>query len=223
MTRFRRQARLAAILHDLGFPTTAVRAPAPRLDTMPVDAAERTLDLYRRLGGRGEAALVLRPGSWDLVLDDGRHVELDEEQHFNRYRAVTFAPAWTEQLPWTADYRRYADAHETACLRKAKRGGYWTSPSTEWMFGPADPPGEFALHGSPRWKQRALYDGMRDALASVGGVRLTRLSIYDRLGDTSLGAVLDDRAPLDPELFLALVESREVSVANGSVSSTPAG
>lgn len=211
MTRFRRQARLAAILSDLGVPTAAVRPPAPRLDTMPVEAAERTLDLYRRLGGRGEAALALRPGAWDMVLEDGRLVELDEEQHFNRYRAITLEPDWAASLPWTRDYRRYADEQETASLRKAKRGGYWTSPSTEWMFGPADPPGTFEQHGSPRWKQRALYDGMRDALASVGGVRLVRLSIYDTVGGATLRDVLDDRAALDRDGVRGLFSARAVS------------
>lgn len=142
------------------------------------------------------------------MLADGVIVELDEEQHTNRYRRVTLEPVWASDLPWTADYLRYSDTHEDAALRKAKWGGYWTSPSTERMFGPADPPGEFGPSGAPRWKQRALYDAMRDVLAAEGLVRLARVSVWDELGDTTVGRVLDDRAPEDHDALAELVLRR---------------
>jgi hypothetical protein len=187
------------LLTDLGRKPAGSRPPAPRLDNMPAEAAERVLEVYRALGGTAESMVVFRPGVWDIVLADGCLVELDEEQHFNRYRRVSLDPAWADSLPWTADYRRYCDEHEKASLRKASRGGYWASPSTERMFGPS---------GSPRWKQRALYDAMRDALAAAGAVRLARVAVWDELGDTTLARVLDDRAEPDHEALAELLALR---------------
>lgn len=206
-----RQARLASLLADLGRRSAAERPPAPRLDALPPEAAERVLDLYRELGGPPHVPVPLRPGVWDIVLADGLIVELDEEQHFNRYRRTTLDPSWAEALPWTIEYRTYCDSREDAALRKAKRGGYWTSQSTEGMFGLADPPGVFGASGSPRWKQRALYDAMRDALAASGGVRLARVAVWDEVGDTTLARVLDGRAEVEWEHLAELIVEREVS------------
>jgi len=203
-----RQARLTGLLADLGRRAASRRPLAPRLDVMPEEARDHVLGLYRALGGSAERESALRPGAWDLVLADGLHVELDEEQHFNRYRLVTLEPVWVGQLPWSAEYREYSIAHESACLRKAKRGGYWSSPSTEAMFGVADPPGTFERLGSPRWKQRALYDAMRDALAASGAVRLSRVAVWDAVDDVTLGAVLDGRADVPLEAIAELVELR---------------
>jgi hypothetical protein len=203
-----RQARLQGLLTDLGRKPGGVRPPAPRLDTLPAEAAERVLDLYRAFGGTAESMVVFRPGVWDIVFADGSLVELDEEQHFNRYRRKSLEPAWADSLPWADDYRRYCDDHEPASLRKASRGGYWASPSTERMFGPADPPGTFGPSGSPRWKQRALYDAMRDALAAAGVVRLSRVAVWDELCDTTLARVLDGRAEADHEALAELVALR---------------
>jgi len=175
---------------------------------MPPEAAERILELYRELGGSAEEFVVFRPGVWDIVLADGLIVELDEEQHFNRYRFATLEPAWSRALPWASDYRRYSADHEAAALKKASRGGYWASPSTERMFGPADAPGVFGASGSPRWKQRALYDAMRDALAAAGVVRLSRVAVWDVVGETTLARVLDGRAEADHDALADLVARR---------------
>ena len=175
---------------------------------MPEPARSRVLELYRALGGTAESMVAFRPGVWDIVVADGVIVELDEEQHFNRYRGVTLAPSWNDALPWTDHYRRYCDEFEAAALRKAKRGGYWASPSTERMFGPADAPGEFGPSGSPRWKQRALYDAMRDVLAESGAVTLSRVAVWDEVGDTTLARMLDGRAPDDHDAVAELIEKR---------------
>jgi hypothetical protein len=203
-----RQARLASLLADLGWRAAASRPAAPRVETLPPEAAERVLALYRELGGDPLLMTPLRPGVWDIVLADGRVVELDEEQHFNRYRAVTLAPAWADGLPWSDAYRRYGTEHEDACLRKARSRGYWASPSTERMFGPADPPGRFDGVGSPRWRQRAHYDAMRDAAAAAGEVRLARVAVWDEVGGVTLARVLDGRAEVDPDALAELVVAR---------------
>jgi hypothetical protein len=205
-----RQGRLAGLLADLGRREAVVRPPAPRLDAMPPEAAEHVLDLYRALGGSAEEFVIFRPGVWDIVLADGLIVELDEEQHFNRYRRAALEPAGAQALPWSGDYRRYSDEHETAALRKASRGGYWASPSTERMFGPADAPGVFGDSGAPRWKQRALYDAMRDAAAAAGEVRLSRVAVWDAVGDTTLARVLDGRSDVEHDALAELIARRTV-------------
>ncbi len=206
-----RQGRLAGLLADLGRRSAGERPPAPRLERMPDDAVARVLDLYRELGGRAVGLVTFRPGVWDVVLADGLVVELDEEQHFNRYRRLTLEPDWAARLPWAVEYRAHAVEHEDAALRKARRGGYWTSASTERMFGPAAPSGEFGGHGSPRWKQRALYDAMRDAVAVSGAVRLARVAVWDVVGDVPLGRVLDGRAEPDHDALAELIERRAAS------------
>ena len=42
----------------------------------------------------------------------GLLVELDELQHFNRYRAMTLTPERAVQLPWRADYLTFCADHE---------------------------------------------------------------------------------------------------------------
>jgi hypothetical protein len=40
------------------------------------------------------------PGAWDLAFEDRLVVELDEQLHFNRYRATTLNEEWARFLPW---------------------------------------------------------------------------------------------------------------------------
>lgn len=79
--------------------------------------AYEALSLYRSLGGL-QAQPDLRPGAWDLVFDNLLLVELDEELHFNCYRAATLAASWERRLPWTASYRDHCAKHEPTCLAR---------------------------------------------------------------------------------------------------------
>ena len=107
--------------------------------------------------------------------------------------------------PWTVHYRQYVRDRE----RRAGIGGRrWTSPSAERLFGRADPDGVFGVHGAPRWKQRALYDAMKDAAAAVGQVRLARISIYDTVEDVALNEVLYGRAHVSADSIAELVNQR---------------
>lgn len=178
--------------------------PAPRLQSLPADAARSVLGLYRSLGGVQEHPR-LAPGRWDLALGAGLLVELDEDLHFHRYRGITLDAPWAEALPWTAAYRGYVRDGE----RRAGTGGRrWTTPSAERLFGPGDPDGVFGSQGAPRWKQRALYDAMKDAAAAWGPVRLARVSIYDRVDGVALNDVLYGRVAVPPRAVASLVESR---------------
>ncbi len=135
-------------------------------------------------------------------------MELDEELHFNRYRATTLEASWEADLPWTADYRRHCADHEPGCLEAGAWGKRWVNDSTAPMFC-GGLPGHLDGDGAPRWKQRALYDAVKDAVASVpGGPRLVRLAVHDEIGGVSLGAALEGRGGVAPGDLRAVVEER---------------
>jgi hypothetical protein len=188
---------LQGALTESGLQSAATAPPIPRLGTLQSEYADHIMSLFRALGGTAVSP-SLHPGQWDLALEGGLVVELDEELHFNRYRRLTLEPAWTRALPWRDDYMRYTSEHETECLGAAQWGRRWTSPSCESLFGPAAAPGAFDSNGAPRWKQRALYDAMKDAAAvSDRAIRLARVSTVDVIGGVRLGAVLEGRAKID--------------------------
>lgn len=178
------------------------------MEDLSSDLRGHVTDLYRALGGT-DASPRLRPGAWDLVFEGGLVVELDEELHFNRYRKATLEPAWTAALPWRRDYLSFSLDHEPACLAAAQWGKRWTNPSCERLFGPADPPGTFDAVGAPRWKQRALYDAMKDAAAlDFQDMRLARLATVDVIGGLHIESALEGYASLDPEALREFVERR---------------
>lgn len=150
MTSAGQRARaLRDLLSHAGLRPTTDAPPRPS----GVDRLEELLELYRSLGGLQDAP-SLRPGGWDLAFDDGLVVELDEELHFNRYRALTLETSWSDGLPWTEDYTRYCVQHEAECLAAGHWGRRWTNHSCAHMFtgGPA---GDLDGDGAPRWKQRS--------------------------------------------------------------------
>lgn len=137
-------------------------------------------------------------------------VELDEQLHFNRYRATTLHADWMQPLPWRDTYLVYCREQERDCLADGWWGQRWTNPSCERLFGPADPPGMFDRGGAPRWKQRALSDALKDMLALVGQVRLARLAIYDVIEGIELRAALEGQAEIDPMSLVSFTHSRVV-------------
>lgn len=96
-------------------------------------------------------------------------------------------------------YLKYATEFEDICRKERGWGGCWTKAPAERLFGPPGPRRERDGAGSPRWKQRALYDAMRDVTALHGDVRLVRMSVYDDLGGVPLANVLSGTAPLDAD------------------------
>lgn len=118
-------------------------------------------------------------------------------------------PTWAAGLPWTAAYLNYCQIRETDCLRAATWGKRWTSKSSARMLGNASPPGDLSGGGAPRWKQRALYDAMKDAIgAQDEGSKVARLSVHDELSGGPFGEALKGRAPLDTDELLSLLASR---------------
>ncbi|MGO2749391.1 MAG: DUF7255 family protein [Pseudoclavibacter sp.] len=130
-------------------------------------------DTYRLLRGTQENP-TLRPGSWDIPTTSGFTIELDEEQHFNRYRSATLRQAWAWDLPWRTDYLELCEDFEPTAIRSRSGGGSWSSSGSERQFGTSGPNGVLEGPGSARWKQRALYDAMKDALAATGEINLVR-------------------------------------------------
>lgn len=164
--------------------------------------------IYAEMGGQSKSPR-LRPGAWDLAYEDGLVVELDEELHFNRYRGSTLVHDWCAKLPWREDYLEMCQALEGECVRAGMWGKRWTSTSTEGMFGPADPAGQLDAGGAPRWKQRALYDAMKDMWSLSGnGIRLARVAVYDTVADAPMHDVLDGSAAVPGQDLLALIDRR---------------
>jgi len=156
---------------------------SPKLDKNSLNTAQykELMSVYKALGGRLDD-IPIRFGAWDIVTD-GFIIELDEEQHFNRYRAQTLKSSLYEKWPYfdVESYKNYCIKFEDICLKKAKRGGYWSNSSTENQFGPAGDNGTFSGNGSPRWKQRAFYDYCRDLYSCVSRMPVYRFSIYDAI------------------------------------------
>lgn len=207
-----RAETLSTLLERCGYKRARAAPPPPQLDRLSIAAQDRVRDVYSALGGSANEP-KFRPGAWDLAFDDGLVVELDEELHFNRYRAITLAQPWANVLRWHEDYLGYTVAYEEACLAAARWGKRWTNPSCERMFGPADPPGTFGSVGAPRWKQRALYDAMKDiACLDSAGLQLVRLATVDFIGSSRLQDVLSAGHSPDLDALCELVERRRSGV-----------
>lgn len=200
----KRANNLKALLVAAGSVSTADKLPRPS----GAEHHDELLALYHRLGGRNNSP-AWRPGAWDLTFDGPLVVELDEQLHFNRYRALTLDSSWATGLPWTTAYRAYCTNYEARCLRDGRSQQRWTNPSCARSFrgGPA---GDLDA-GAPRWKQRAFYDAMKDTLRTSGlALSFARVSIYDTVDGELLDDVLEGRAQVDPDAVLALVRARTV-------------
>ncbi|MGO4445078.1 hypothetical protein AB4Z42_17140 [Mycobacterium sp. 2YAF39] len=206
-----RQDRLEIILRDLGYQPTGTASPSPTIKSLPPSLRIPIIDLYHRLGGILDTPR-LRTGKWDIALQ-GLLVELDEHQHFHRYRATALKPKWAQDLPWRCDYIAQCAKYESVYTAE-RRIGFWTNPSAEKMFGAAGPLGDIEGPGAPRGRQRACYDAMKDILAARGVIRLARLSVYDEVGGGALlGRALEGKATLDRDELHALLIRRTVPQA----------
>lgn len=156
-----------------------------------------------------------RPGNWDISIQKGFRIELDEGQHFNRYREITlnsrvyekekiFSP---EQLE---EYKGFCAEYERKC---PKRKGWWSNASTNTQFGQASPDGDFSGNGSSRWKQRAFNDFLKDVASRVEGKPLIRVSVYDTVcvngTERRVGNILRSERYMDyKQEIINLIEKR---------------
>lgn len=63
------------------------------------------------------------------------------------------------------DAQAYSREHEARLLPGWGTGKRWTNPSAARFLGEPNVPGDFTGVGAPRWRQRAFYDALKDALA----------------------------------------------------------
>ena len=168
--------------------------------------------VYFALGGI-MSDFPLNLTKWDIEAD-GIAVELDEDLHFNRYRGLTLQSLIYRSLPHFphSEYICYCSDHESDCLSAGSYGRKWTNKSCESQFGKAATEGDLSGNGSPRWKQRAFYDFVKDLTPSVLGIQLTRVSIWDslKIGDRTV-TVSTALYQHDPEVagaFLDLIKKR---------------
>jgi hypothetical protein len=208
-----RQDRLKLVLADLGYQPDDNPPPPPTITNLPSSLRPLVLDLYRRIGGVLDSP-NLRTGKWDIAVQ-GFLVELDEHQHFHRYRATTLETDWAHRLPWRSDYLEQCAQYENVYASES-RIGFWTNPSAAKMFGLAGPLGDIVGPGAPRGRQRACYDAMKDILAAHRVIRLARVSVYDEVGRVLLGSALEGKGPLDRDTLHQLVIRRTTSMGIGT-------
>ena len=134
------------------------------------------LKIYKNLGGV-LSEIPVKAGPYDI---DTREfiIELDEENHFNRYRLATLDSVIYQENKNldVAKYKTFCRQYEANCCT---HGGYWGNSSTQKMFGVSPVDGDFGIDAPSRWKQRAFYDYIKDVTSIVLDVPILRISIYD--------------------------------------------
>ncbi len=192
-----RTEKLMALLGPKGASAgTDLPLPGPG-DFVRAGLAEQVSQVYRALGGLLDEPPVDRIGAWTLAFHS-MAVALDEEQHFNRWRAVTLAaPAYRVlgHFP-TRKYLDFCESFEKQAIEIGAMGDRWTTPSAEREFGPSGPNGALDGLGSARWRQRAFFDFLKDLAPLALGLPMMRLAIWDRVAfgsvSMTLGPALDE-------------------------------
>ena len=159
--------------------------------------------VYKLLGGIQEH-YPIGFGLFDII-SDGFFIELDEENHFNRYRKITLqSPFYKNHYFFSVtDYIYYCDKFENRARSYKK---FWTSSSSEEQFGVSSPSRIFDGNGSARWKQRAFYDFLKDVYSLITGKPVLRFSIYDSIGELTIDKIL--KKGIGTERLMDLVQGR---------------
>lgn len=173
----------------------------PTLDLIKSsDKFDEVCKVYKALGGILDVPPV-NPGKWDIDTESFI-IELDEENHFNRYRSITLnAPLYKEYKNFDVkQYQKYCSSHEDNCL---KHGKYWSNNSTDRQFGESGPNGVFSGNGPSRWKQRAFYDYLKDVYSAITGIPVIRIPIYDQVGSKTIEQLLDNEEYIKIKEYLS--------------------
>ncbi len=150
---------------------------------------EEVYRVYKLLGGTMEQIPINY--KWDIKCPDFC-LELDEERHFNRYRALTLDSPIYWDYKWFSvqNYKRYCSDKEILCLKSASFGSYWKNNSTEKAFLESSEEGNLSDNGSSRWRQRAFYDFLKDINSIIRNKPVIRISIYDEYNDIPVNKML---------------------------------
>ena len=157
--------------------------------------------MYKELGGiLGEPPLTF--GSWDISTPEFI-LELDEENHFNRYRLQTLNSNIYQMINGFRldEYMRFCTLYESGCR---KHGGFWKNNSSEKLFVKSDDNGCLDGAGSSRWRQRAFYDFLRDVTGLIMEIPVIRLSIYQTFKGRKVYDIIESK---DKAMILDLVRT----------------
>ena len=157
--------------------------------------------MYKELGGiLGEPPLTF--GSWDISTPEFI-LELDEENHFNRYRLQTLNSNIYQMINGFRldEYMRFCTLYESGCR---KHGGFWKNNSSEKLFVKSDDNGCLDGAGSSRWRQRAFYDFLRDVTGLIKEIPVIRLSIYQTFKGRKVYDIIESK---DKAMILDLVRT----------------
>lgn len=146
--------------------------------------------VYRDLGGVLDVPPI-NPGKWDMDMNSFI-IELDEENHFNRYRLKTLDfPVYKNYVNFNVEeYRKYCLSYENKCPISQKR---WSTSSADKQFGESGLNGDFSGNDPSRWKQRAFYDFLKDTYSMITGIPVIRISIYDQAQNLTIRQLLDNK------------------------------
>ncbi len=150
---------------------------------------EEVYRIYKLLGGTMEEIPINY--RWDIKCQKF-NLELDEEKHFNRYRAITLdSPIYSDYKYFSvSNYKLYCQEKEELCLKSANYGNYWKTKSTESTFLESNEEGNLLGNGSSRWRQRAFYDFLKDINSIIRNKPIIRISIYDKYNNMSINKML---------------------------------
>ena len=157
--------------------------------------------MYKELGGiLGEPPLTF--GSWDISTPEFI-LELDEENHFNRYILQTLNSNIYQMINGFRldEYMRFCTLYESGCR---KHGGFWKNNSSEKLFVKSDDNGYLDGAGSSRWRQRAFYDFLRDVTGLIMEIPVIRLSIYQTFKGRKVYDIIESK---DKAMILDLVRT----------------
>ena len=155
----------------------------------------------KELGGTQEDP-PLTFGPWDISTPEFI-IELDEENHFNRYRLQTLNSNIYQMINGFRldEYMRFCTLYESGCR---KHGGFWKNNSSEKLFVKSDDNGCLDGAGSSRWRQRAFYDFLRDVTGLIKEIPVIRLSIYQTFKGRKVYDIIESK---DKAMILDLVRT----------------
>lgn len=211
----KREETLRSLLEQAGLITRRGLPLVSRSDILKFDRLDLIEHVYKDLGGTLDD-VPFRHQGWDIEYE-GMAVELDEELHFNDYRLITLRSSLYKQLPAfpLKKYQNYARRYSGECMKCGAYLGKWSKPACERQFGRGARPGDLSGSGSPRWKQRAFYDFIKDLSPILGGVDVARIAIWDRLvdgsGSRTIGEVLDNPARDSASAIAEFIERRRAT------------
>lgn len=158
--------------------------------------------VYTDLGGILDLPPV-NPGKWDIDMEKCI-IELDEENHFNRYRLITLeSPIYENYANFDVEnYRKYCKSYDKKCPISQKR---WSNPSSDKQFGESGVNGDFSGNGPSRWKQRAFYDFIKDVYSIITGIPVIRISIYDQMKYSTIKQLLDNEDSMRVKEYLRFI------------------